>query len=122
MPWREAATGRVGTVPLDAVVSEHHGGAAIAHAEHLERFYFARDLGLVRWERWENMAVSRLPDRTRMAALIAASGRCPQPVAFSDPPGADWRMVDCRTWTNFVRATPGAPPLVAMDWPAAALR
>jgi hypothetical protein len=120
VPWREAASGATGVFLADAVVSEHYGGKAIAAADHLERFFLARDLGMVRWERWENRALSRLPDRDRMARVIAESGRCP-PMEASDPPERGWMLVDCRTWTNFVRAAPGAP-LAAMAWPAPALR
>lgn len=34
---------------LSVVVSEHYGGSDIPSADHLERFYFARGLGMVRW-------------------------------------------------------------------------
>jgi hypothetical protein len=115
LPWREAATGATAAAPADVLVSEHYGGNAIAAAHHLERFWFARGLGLVRWERWENPALSALPRREAMAALIASSRRCPE-IAFGEAPAAAWQMVDCRSWTNMVRARPGAP-LAALDWP-----
>ena len=123
MPWREARTGgRGGAAEVDTLLSEHFGGAARAAADHLERFWFARDLGLVRWERWEDPARTRLPDLARRAAVLAGSGRCPE-VAFSEPPAPGWAMADCRTWTNFDRAgPPGSPPLAALPWPAPALR
>jgi len=120
LPWREAATGRTGSAQVDAIVSEHYGGGAIATADHLERFVLARDLGMVRWERWENTARSRRANLARDAAMIARQQRCP-PLAVSDPPAPGWAMVDCRTWTNFVRAAPGRP-LRAMAWPPAELR
>ena len=55
-----------------------------------------------------------------MARLIAGSGRCPR-IAFGEPPAAGWQLVDCRTWTNMVRAAPDAP-LAALPWPAPELR
>lgn len=117
LPWREAATGATGTFSASTLVSEHFGGEAVATAANLERFFLAQGLGLVRWERWENRLRSRNPGIAAGAALMAQSGRCP-PMAFSDPPGPAWALVDCRTWTNFVRATPDTP-LAALAWPAA---
>lgn len=116
LPWREAATGTTAERPAEVLVSEHFGGATQAAADHLERFWFARDLGMVRWERWESRARSRRTGLERDAALIAGSRRCPA-IAFSGAPAADWVMVDCRTWTNLSRA-----PAAALDWPPAPLR
>ncbi len=120
LPWREAATGAVSAAPAEVLVSEHFGGAGVETADHLERFWFARGLGLVRWERWEHTGRSRLRDRERMARVIAESRRCP-PTAFGEPPAEGWQLVDCRTWTNMVRAAPDAP-LAALPWPAPELR
>lgn len=120
LPWREAATGRTGQVPVEAVVSEHYGGATIEGAHHLERFLLAEDLGLVRWERWENPRLSRLPDLAGRADTMARQQRCP-PIETSLPPGPGWAMVDCRMWTNIVRAAPGRP-LAALPWPPPELR
>ncbi|RYI36286.1 MAG: hypothetical protein EON48_00100 [Acetobacteraceae bacterium] len=117
LPWREASNGHTATAPAEVLVSEHFSGTAIAIADHLERFWFARGLGLVRWERWENGPRSHLAARTAMADHLAHSGRCP-PIAFGEPPDPGWQMVDCRTWTNFVREA----PLPALDWPAPTLR
>ena len=120
LPWREATTGAVAVVAAEVIVSEHFGGGSVARSDHLERFFLARGLGMVRWERWENFAISRRADRHEMAGIMARQGRCPA-VEFSTPPGSEWRLVDCRTWTNMVRATRDAP-LRALDWPGAALR
>jgi hypothetical protein len=35
---------------MEVVVSEHYGGGSITSADHLERFFFAWGLGLVRWD------------------------------------------------------------------------
>lgn len=115
LPWREAATGVEARVPAEVIVSEHFGGDAVARADHLERFFLARDLGMVRWERWENLARSRLPNRVAMAEMISRQRRCPA-LAHSVPPAPDWVMVDCRMWTNVVRAT-ADKPLRVLDWP-----
>ena len=116
LPWREAADGRTATSRAEVLVSEHFSGTAIAIADHLERFWFAQGLGLVRWERWENAARSQLPGREAMAELMDRSRRCP-PIAFGEAPGPRWQLVDCRTWTNMVRALSEA-----LGWPAPELR
>ncbi|MBM0203754.1 hypothetical protein JNW90_12005 [Micromonospora sp. STR1s_5] len=90
--------------PVDTVISEHFGGSTIPAAKHLERFYLGRGLGKYRWERWENAALSKTADARRAAKTLRTSGRCPA-ITYSDPPGPDWLMVDCRTWTNLVRLT-----------------
>ncbi len=97
---------------LDVVVSEHYGGRDIGSADHLERFFFARKLGLVRWERWSNRQVSRQPGAAETAAQLAGTARCPKVErhgldslgsASYGRPGRDWLLVDCRTWTALVR-------------------
>jgi hypothetical protein len=120
LPWRDAATGRQAVARVDAILSEHFGGGAIATADHLERFVLARGLGLVRWERWANAALSRNATLARDAAAFARHQRCP-PLPVSDPPAPGWVMLDCRTWTNFVRAAPGRP-LAALPWPPPEMR
>jgi hypothetical protein len=86
-------------VTLPTLVSEHYGGPAPDRASHVERFYFTRELGATRWERWQN------PERTHQfsaaqidaaAAQLAASGRC-HPAA--PPAGGPFVMLDCREWT-----------------------
>lgn len=88
---------------LDVVVSEHYGGRDIATADHLERFFFARGLGMVRWELWSNRRVSRDPKPVPLAAAMARSARCPaltgDSAATYGAPGRDWIRFDCRTWT-----------------------
>lgn len=111
-PFRIVDAGsRVATATrrLDVVVSEHYGGTSIDSADHLERFFFARKLGLVRWERWSNRQVSRQPGVAETAAQLAGTARCPKlesagPESYGRP-GRDWLLVDCRTWTALVRQT-----------------
>ena len=86
---------------LDVVVSEHYGGSNIPSADHLERFFFARGLGMVRWERWANGKVTRDRQAAAMATALAQTARCP---ALKDygAPGRDWLLADCRTWTVMI--------------------
>ena len=86
---------------LEVVVSEHYGGSDIPSADHLERFFFARGLGMVRWERWANGKVTRDRQAAAMATALAQTARCP---ALKDygAPGRDWLLADCRTWTVMI--------------------
>jgi hypothetical protein len=90
------------------IISEHYGiapgakGDGPSSADGLERFYFARDLGKVRWERWVNLRLAKEPNIPEESAALAASGRCPS-IAYSGAPGPQWRMVDCHNWTTLKR-------------------
>jgi hypothetical protein len=104
---RVRSGGRETRQAFELLVSDHFGGRDPALANHLERFYFARALGLVRWERWENLArpgdpAPRAGVEAR-AATLAASDRCE---AVAEPPASTgrWLMADCRQWTNLVPA------------------
>lgn len=101
---------------LSVVVSEHYGGSDIPSADHLERFYFARGLGMVRWERWSNGRVSRDRQAITMATALARTARCPALRGYGAP-GRDWFLADCRTWTVMV---PQERPWSVDDygWPA----
>jgi len=90
-------------IALTTLISEHYGGEQPDVADHVERFYFTRELGSTRWERWQNLSHSRdfRPDQlTKAASDLAASGRCAQ----ADAPKGDavFVMVDCREWTLIV--------------------
>lgn len=109
-PFRLADGNSVNVInlPLDVVVSEHFAGAAANPAldTSLERLYFARHLGMVRWERWENLAAKAVGPRRiadiQLAQSLVASKRCPL-IEYSVAPGPGWEQVDCRTWTTIVR-------------------
>jgi hypothetical protein len=100
--WRVTPVHYDAGVTLLTLVCDHYGGKSPDRASHVERFYFTRELGATRWERWQN------PERThqfsaaaiaRAAARLAASGRCgPAP----PPLGGPFVMVDCREWTVIV--------------------
>jgi hypothetical protein len=109
MPFRyRAAPGQGTPITLATLVSDHYGGARPATADHVERFYFTRELGGTRWERWEiasgnpRFSAQKVAE---MAAGLAASGRCSAPQTPGG--GAQLVLVDCREWT---RIEPPADP------------
>jgi len=74
-------------VTLPTIVSEHYNRGTIADATALERFYFAKGVGRIRWSAWNK--TGRHADPTR----------CPA-VPYDVPPDASsWVLADCRTWT-----------------------
>jgi hypothetical protein len=132
VPFRyRAAPGQGAPITLTTLISEHYGGADRATADHVERFYFTRELGSTRWERWQNAdGNARLPAAkiAEQAAWFAGTGRCSPP----EMPGGGARMVliDCREWTRIeppadpagdrpgffidtIRGRPGAPTFFA---------
>jgi hypothetical protein len=98
-----AAPDQGAPVTLRTLISEHYGGEHPKSADHVERFYFTRELGSTRWERWQNLSHSRdfRPDQVAKAASdLALSRRCSQ--ADTPAGGAPLVMVDCREWTLIV--------------------
>jgi hypothetical protein len=98
-----SADGQGSPLTLTTLISEHYGGEHPESADHVERFYFTRELGSTRWERWQNLSHTRdfsSDQLTRAATGLALSGRCSK----SDMPGggATLAMVDCREWTAIV--------------------
>ena len=98
-----AAPGQGTAMTLTTLVSDHYGGADRDTADHVERFYFTRELGGARWERWQNargnkqFSAATIAER---AAWFAGTGRC----SAAEPPAGSARMVliDCREWTQIV--------------------
>lgn len=88
------------TAMLSTVIAEHFDARTLANAHAMERFYYARFWGKVRWEAW-----SRDDRKSSQAAALARSGRC-APLADSGAPDDGWQMVDCRMWTNIVVVPP----------------
>ncbi len=98
-----AADGQGAPFTLTTLISEHYGGGEPGSADHVERFYFTRELGSTRWERWQNLSSSRAlggDQPAKTASDLAISGRCSK----ADIPsgGAPLVMVDCREWTLIV--------------------
>jgi hypothetical protein len=103
-----AADGQGRPVTLTTLISEHYGGEHPESADHVERFYFTRELGSTRWERWQHRERSRgfSADRLAKAASeLALSGRCSK--ADAPAGGAPLVMIDCREWSRTV--TPDQP-------------
>lgn len=88
---------------LDTIVSEHYDGATILGSSALERSYFAKGFGLIRWEAWGR---TEAPPVTDLAARY-------QHVTYSDPPAAGWFLDDVRTYTNVVPCEPTAVPVMS---------
>jgi hypothetical protein len=134
-PFRyRAAAGQGMPIILETLISDHYGGGNRDTADHVERFYFTRELGGSRWERWQNTAGNRQFSAARIAqqaAWFAGTGRCSPAEA---PPGAPMVLIDCREWTHIVppadpqgdrpgffiealRTRPDAPPFFAAPPP-----
>jgi hypothetical protein len=103
-PVRYRAAPRQGApVTLRTLISEHYGGGRRDTADHVERFYFTRELGGTRWERWQSAKGNRQHDAAAVeaaAARYAATGRCSE--APMPEGGAEFVLVDCREWTRIV--------------------
>jgi hypothetical protein len=118
-PFRyRAAPGQGSPLALTTLVSEHYGGAAPATADHVERFYFTRELGGSRWERWQNAAGNRSLSPAKiaeMAARLDGTGRCSTPEAPEG--GARFALIDCREWSRTVppQSAGGDPPGFFID-------
>jgi len=100
-----AGEGQGTPVTLTTLISEHYGGEHPESADHLERFYFTRELGSTRWERWQNLSHSRGFSADQVAKAtsdLALSGRCS--TGHTPEGGASLVMVDCREWTLILPA------------------
>ena len=98
-----AAEGQGAPITLTTLISEHYGGEHSESADHVERFYFTRELGSTRWERWQNLFHSgdfSADQVAKAASDLALSRRCSQVDAPAG--GAPLVMVDCREWTLIV--------------------
>lgn len=96
---------------LDVIVCEHYSGGNPETAEAVERFVFAKGLGWVLWERWQQNVA--LP--TEVVAANAA--RLPALPELEAPLGEGWTRNDGRCWTNICEyATPVSVDMFA--WPA----
>ena len=104
VPFRyRTAAGQDRPITLTTLISDHYGGADPATADHVERFYFTRELGGVRWERWQNANGNGQLSAAKIAgaaAWFAGSARCSP---SENPAGAaPMVLVDCREWTRIV--------------------
>ena len=103
-PFRYRAMPGQGTpITLTTLISDHYGGERRDNADHVERFYFTRELGGTRWERWQNANGNRQFGAAAVeeaAKKFAVTGRC------GDAPvpegGAPMVLIDCREWSRIV--------------------
>lgn len=114
-----ARDGKPMTLPVDAIVSTHYGGASPATTLNgVERFWFGRDpvtkagWGKLRWSAW----APPTPANLSAAVALTAGGWLP-PMADDTPPIAGWVEIAGRQWTNII----GQPAwtVVSFGWPAA---
>jgi hypothetical protein len=91
---------------LPTVVSEHYNRSSIAEATALERFYFAKGVGRVRWSAWNK------------TGMHTDTARCPAVPYDEAPDASGWALADCRTWTAI--EPPGDATWTAsrFGWPA----
>lgn len=95
------ATGKAGERTVSTVVSSHYSGPDIDRSPNMERMYFSRELGRMRWERWQNLAIQERPNDRKRSARLAESGKC-VPAAPAPKWRGEWVMVACREMTNIV--------------------
>jgi len=99
-----AAPGRLGNRTIRALVTEHYSGKDLQASPNMERMYFSRELGRMRWERWQNLSLNERADDTERAETIDQDERCIAG-AGKPPNEGDWVMVACHEWTNMVPPT-----------------
>ena len=85
------------TVTLPTIISEHYGRDTIAGSRTMERFYYAKGAGRVRWSSWKKAA----PRGSELSV------RCPAVAYDVAPDNSGWNLSDCRTWTAIEPAAAG---------------
>jgi len=95
------ATGKSGSRSLSAIVSSHYSGPDMDRSPNMERMYFSRELGRMRWERWQNLLIQERPNDRKRATRLRNSGKCVAAAPAPKWPG-EWVMVACREMTNIV--------------------
>jgi hypothetical protein len=97
---------------LVSLVSFRYSHKFISDSDHFEKFYFTREFGPTRWERWERTGTTYHTDEKVRANAQSASQVCNGSSEAQDSIGM-WYRVDCREWTNIV-VTPS--PEKPQDW------
>jgi hypothetical protein len=72
---------------LITLASWHYGGESMSTADHIEMFFFTREYGLTRWERWQRGGTPK---------AIGCNG---------DPSYQGFGRADCRDWT-YIQSDP----------------
>jgi len=77
---------------MSTVTSWHYGAATVTDASHIEKFFYTREYGLTRWERWERQANgSPLPRSFGCNGIDSHDG---------------FVRRDCRDWSTDIRPDP----------------
>lgn len=100
-----AVNGALEKRTVQTIISEHFDRDSIPGSAAMERSYFGKGYGLLRWEAW---------GRT-IEAPIADLDQRYQWVAYSDPPGDGWHLDDIRTYTNLVPCDPTPVPTMLSE-------
>jgi hypothetical protein len=87
---------------VETIISEHFDRDSIPGSVAMERSYFGKGYGLLRWEAWGRTVEPPIGDVDQRY----------QWVAYSDPPGEGWHLDDIRTYTNVVRCEPTPVPMM----------
>ena len=103
MPIRYRATLKGAlTEPIKTIITDHFSRETPDLSASMERFYFTRELGVTRWEKWQNFAH---PSTSAAAAererRLVEFGRCD---LREGGPSQPWHLLDCREYTNIVPA------------------
>ena len=96
------------TVTLPTIISEHYGRDTIAASKAMERFFYAKGAGRVRWSSWKK--------GTSVDSDLAV--RCPAVPYDVAPDDSGWNLSDCRTWTAIEPAAAGWSAAI-YGWPSA---
>jgi hypothetical protein len=90
---------------LAAIMSDHFGGRDPATADHIERFYFTREYGFSRWERWS------------IGDVVVKAHGC-NGATEQTREGQIYRRTDCRDYTHVVpQGVPFLPDVIGPPWP-----
>jgi len=109
IPWTLYEGTTPQRVTLSTVISEHYNKPDIATASQLERFFYAKGAGRVRWSAWTKT--------TPMGNNLSV--RCPE-VRFDVPPdNSGWNLSDCRTWTAIEPPQDASWTDAMFGWPPA---
>ena len=99
----------IGTVTLDTILTEHYDHDTPDGSIAMERNWFVKGMGNIRWEAWSKTAPPRGGLSEEVCPTVTLAG-------YYTPEFAGWHIIDCRYWTNFVPAQPGFT-LSVYGWP-----
>lgn len=85
---------------MESIVSWHFDAPSIMEAHHIEKFYFTREYGKTRWERWETVGRSTACDGRLCTVEDARGGTCSGRTIDVRENGPTFIRRDCRDWTN----------------------